>query len=157
MKVTETWYSERLGREVSVTRWGEMGVPFLIYPTAGGDHEEIERFLFIDTVAEYLAIVSKSPLSMERVVKPAKASRALLGVDAEKPITDDTPTRNAAAATGWGLMVAFMCWKMHNEKCGTYVPHVPRYVITSKPGVKSKDTCMYAPCMPSTTTTQHTT
>lgn len=54
MKVTDTWYSERLGREVTVARWGEVGVPFLIYPTAGGDAEEIERFLVIDTLSEYL-------------------------------------------------------------------------------------------------------
>ena len=30
-------------------------MPFLIYPTAGGDAEEIERFLVIDTLSEYLA------------------------------------------------------------------------------------------------------
>lgn len=54
MKLTDRWYSERLGTEVSVARWGEVGVPFLIYPTAGGDAEEIERFLVIDTLSEYL-------------------------------------------------------------------------------------------------------
>jgi esterase/lipase superfamily enzyme len=54
VKLTDGWYSERLGREVSVARWGEVGVPFLIYPTAGGDAEEIERFLIIDTLSEYL-------------------------------------------------------------------------------------------------------
>ena len=45
MKQTDRWYSSRLGTEVSVARWGEVGVPFLIYPTAGGDFEEIERFV----------------------------------------------------------------------------------------------------------------
>ena len=55
MKVTDSWYSERLGRDVQVARWGEVGVPFVIYPTAGGDAEEIERFLVIDTLSEYLA------------------------------------------------------------------------------------------------------
>jgi esterase/lipase superfamily enzyme len=54
VKVTDRWYSERLDREVTVARWGEVGVPFLIYPTAGGDAEEIERFLVIDTLSEYL-------------------------------------------------------------------------------------------------------
>lgn len=54
MKLVDGWYSERLGREVRVARWGEVGVPFLIYPTAGGDAEEIERFLVIDTLSEYL-------------------------------------------------------------------------------------------------------
>jgi esterase/lipase superfamily enzyme len=54
MKVTDGWYSDRLGREVAVARWGEIGTPFLIYPTAGGDAEEIERFLVIDALSEYL-------------------------------------------------------------------------------------------------------
>lgn len=54
MKVTETWYSPRLERDVTVARWGEVGVPFLIFPTAGGDAEEIERFLVIDTLAPFL-------------------------------------------------------------------------------------------------------
>jgi esterase/lipase superfamily enzyme len=43
-----------LGREITVVRWGEVGVPFLIFPTAGGDAEEIERFLVVDTLAPYL-------------------------------------------------------------------------------------------------------
>jgi esterase/lipase superfamily enzyme len=54
VKINDGWYSERLGREVAVARWGEVGTPFLIYPTAGGDAEEIERFLVIDTLAPYL-------------------------------------------------------------------------------------------------------
>ena len=44
MKVKDSWHSERLGCEVNVARWGVVGVPFLIFPTAGGDAEEIERF-----------------------------------------------------------------------------------------------------------------
>ena len=54
MKLKDSWHSERLGREVNVVRWGTVGVPFLIFPTAGGDAEEIERFLVIDTLAPYL-------------------------------------------------------------------------------------------------------
>lgn len=54
MKITETWYSPRLGREVTAARWGETGTPFLIFPTAGGDAEEIERFLVIDALQPYL-------------------------------------------------------------------------------------------------------
>ncbi len=54
MKLVDSWHSERLGREVTVARWGTYGVPFLIFPTAGGDAEEIERFLVVDTLAPYL-------------------------------------------------------------------------------------------------------
>ncbi len=50
MKRRETWYSERLGRDVTMARWGDFGAPFLIFPTAGGDAEEIERFHIIGTL-----------------------------------------------------------------------------------------------------------
>lgn len=55
MRVHTAWHSDRLGREVSVTRWGHFGLPLLIFPTAGGDAEEIERFHVISTLDEYLA------------------------------------------------------------------------------------------------------
>lgn len=54
MKVTTQWHSPRLDQDVSVARWGEVGVPLLMFPTAGGDAEEIERFLVIDTLARFL-------------------------------------------------------------------------------------------------------
>ncbi|KIG19232.1 hypothetical protein DB30_04697 [Enhygromyxa salina] len=38
------WYSERMQAEATLVRWGVMGQPVLIFPTAGGDAEEIERF-----------------------------------------------------------------------------------------------------------------
>ena len=47
MKVVERWYSDRIGQEVAIARWGTVGVPILIFPTAGGDFEEIERFHMI--------------------------------------------------------------------------------------------------------------
>ena len=54
MKRRETWYSERLQRDVSMARWGSVGVPFLIFPTAGGDCEEIERFHVVSALAPAL-------------------------------------------------------------------------------------------------------
>jgi len=41
------WYTPRLNCEVTVARWGEFGQPVLVFPTAGGDAEEIERFQLI--------------------------------------------------------------------------------------------------------------
>ena len=41
--VKSRWYSERLGRECTLARWGDYGQPVIIFPTAGGDAEEIER------------------------------------------------------------------------------------------------------------------
>lgn len=43
LKATERWYSHRMGRELSLVRWGSYGVPVLLFPTAGGDAAEIDR------------------------------------------------------------------------------------------------------------------
>ena len=43
MKATERWYSERIGMELRLARWGHHGAPVLLFPTAGGDFEEVER------------------------------------------------------------------------------------------------------------------
>ncbi|WP_295693676.1 hypothetical protein [Lapillicoccus sp.] len=43
MKVVERWWSPRLFQELTVSRWGHYGTPLLLFPTAGGDAEEIER------------------------------------------------------------------------------------------------------------------
>jgi len=53
-RVTESWTSERVGREVKVVRWGEMGTPVVFFPTAAGDAEECERFLLVDALAPLL-------------------------------------------------------------------------------------------------------
>ena len=54
-KQTERWYSQRLGREIAVARYGHYGTPVLLFPTAGGDAEECERFHLIDAVGQLLA------------------------------------------------------------------------------------------------------
>lgn len=43
MFVKSRWYSRRVNSAVTLARWGEVGQPVLILPTAGGDAEEIER------------------------------------------------------------------------------------------------------------------
>jgi len=45
--VKSTWHSERLGCEATLARWGHYGQPVLVFPTAGGDAEEIERWQVI--------------------------------------------------------------------------------------------------------------
>ena len=54
-KESVTWRSERLGRDITLARWGEIGTPVLVFPTAGGDAEEIERFHLDSVVGEHLA------------------------------------------------------------------------------------------------------
>ncbi len=53
-KTTAHWYSERVERDVDLVRWGSFGTPVLVFPTAGGDAEEIERFHLVDACAELI-------------------------------------------------------------------------------------------------------
>lgn len=53
-KLSTRWYSRHLGEEVQIVRWGHFGVPVLIFPTAGGDAEEIERFKLTDVLSELI-------------------------------------------------------------------------------------------------------
>ena len=43
LRVTERWYSSRLQQDITVVRWGLVGTPVLVFPSAGGDAGEIER------------------------------------------------------------------------------------------------------------------
>lgn len=45
------WYSTRVEREVTLARWGHFGQPVLVFPTAGGDAEEIQRWQMIDVLS----------------------------------------------------------------------------------------------------------
>lgn len=55
LKRHERWYSDRIGQEISLVRWGTYGRPVLVFPTAGGDAEEIEREGLIDACGHLLA------------------------------------------------------------------------------------------------------
>jgi len=55
LKVRDRWYSERLQTEVTVVRWGVYGTPVLVFPTAGGDAEEIERNGLVNACGPLLA------------------------------------------------------------------------------------------------------
>lgn len=55
MKHREQWHSERLGGQITLVRWGHWGTPVLVFPTAGGDAEEVERQGLIDACSELLA------------------------------------------------------------------------------------------------------
>ncbi|QGN58314.1 esterase family protein [Nostocoides sp. HKS02] len=51
MKVTERWWSDRMGQDLTLVRWGHYGVPVLLFPTAGGDAEEVERHHLVGHLA----------------------------------------------------------------------------------------------------------
>ncbi len=53
-KRTDSWHSPHLDRTVDIARWGDFGRPVLVFPTAGGDAEEIERFHVVDACGELI-------------------------------------------------------------------------------------------------------
>jgi esterase/lipase superfamily enzyme len=55
LRVRERWYSSRLQLDMTVVRWGVLGVPVLVFPTAGGDAEEIERQGLVNACGPLLA------------------------------------------------------------------------------------------------------
>lgn len=55
MFLKSRWFSDRLGCEATLARWGHYGQPLLLFPTAGGDAEEIERFQMITVLEPLIA------------------------------------------------------------------------------------------------------
>lgn len=49
-----SWSTQRLPEPARVARWGHFGTPVLLFPTAGGDYEEIERFHMIRVLGELI-------------------------------------------------------------------------------------------------------
>src|SRR5690349_21730968 len=49
-----SWTTHRLPAPGRLARWGHFGAPVLIFPTAGGDFEEIERFQLLAALSELI-------------------------------------------------------------------------------------------------------
>ena len=54
IKKVGRWRSDRLQREVTMVRWGSFGQPVLVFPTAGGDAEEIERMHLVGALGSLI-------------------------------------------------------------------------------------------------------
>jgi esterase/lipase superfamily enzyme len=54
VKTSTTWRSDRIEEWIHLVRWGHAGSPVLVFPTAGGDAEEIERHGLIDALGPLL-------------------------------------------------------------------------------------------------------
>lgn len=78
-KTRTSWYSDRVKREVTVVRWGHVGVPVLLFPTAGGDAEECERFLMLKVLAPLLEAGRIKVYSVDSVSGQAWISRDVSG------------------------------------------------------------------------------
>ncbi len=54
VKDSHRWYSNELQQQTQIVRWGSFGVPLLLFPTAGGDAEEVERFFLIRLLEPFI-------------------------------------------------------------------------------------------------------
>ena len=54
LKNIHRWHSSELQTNAQIVRWGNFGIPMLLFPTAGGDAEEVERFFLIKTLAPFI-------------------------------------------------------------------------------------------------------
>ena len=75
-KTRERWYSGRLQGDITVVRWGTFGRPVLIFPTAGGDAEEVERNGLVDS-CDHLLIGGRVKLySVDSVAGQAMVAKS---------------------------------------------------------------------------------
>ena len=75
MKTVGKWRSERLDREVTMVRWGTFGQPVLVFPTAGGDAEEIERMHLVGAVRPLIEAGKIKVYSVDSVAGAALLKR----------------------------------------------------------------------------------
>ena len=76
MKTVQRWFSDRLQDEITVVRWGTFGRPVLVFPSAGGDAEEIERFGLVDACGHLLAEGRIKLYSVDSVAGQAMITKA---------------------------------------------------------------------------------
>jgi esterase/lipase superfamily enzyme len=75
LKVREHWYSGRVQAEITVVRWGLVGTPVLVFPSAGGDAEEIERNGLVDACGPLLAAGLVKLYSVDSVAGQAMVAK----------------------------------------------------------------------------------
>lgn len=71
MKDSSSWWSERVQQHVRLVRWGHYGTPVLLFPTAGGDAEECERFRVIQSLEPLIAAGRIKVFSLDSIAGAA--------------------------------------------------------------------------------------
>jgi esterase/lipase superfamily enzyme len=74
-KTVSSWHSERIGQSATLARWGYHGRPVLLFPTAGGDAEEIERMHLVGALWPLIDAGRIKVYSMDSVAGRAFARR----------------------------------------------------------------------------------
>jgi esterase/lipase superfamily enzyme len=76
VKKRERWFSDRLQDEITLVRWGTSGRPVLVFPSAGGDAEEIDRFGLVGACGQLLAEGRIKLYSVDSVAGQAMVTKA---------------------------------------------------------------------------------
>lgn len=76
MKKVTRWYSTRLEQEITLARWGHWGQPVVLFPTAGGDAEEVERMHLIGAIKPLIDAGRIKVYSFDSVAGRALAEQA---------------------------------------------------------------------------------
>jgi esterase/lipase superfamily enzyme len=76
LKVRERWFSERMHEEITVVRWGTFGRPVLVFPSAGGDAEEVERHGLVNACGPLLASGRVKLYSVDSVAGQAMVTKS---------------------------------------------------------------------------------
>jgi esterase/lipase superfamily enzyme len=75
VKTVGKWHSERVEREVTMVRWGTFGQPLLLFPTAGGDAEEVERMHLVGALMPLIEAGKLKVYSCDSVAGAALLAR----------------------------------------------------------------------------------
>ena len=71
----QRWYSGRVQREITVRRWGTLGRPVLVFPSAGGDAGEVERNGLVEACSPLLAAGQVKLYSVDSVAGQAMVAK----------------------------------------------------------------------------------
>ncbi|GAA1908005.1 esterase family protein [Lapillicoccus jejuensis] len=74
-KAVERWWSPRLYQDLTLARWGHYGTPLLLFPTAGGDAEEVERMGLLDSIGHLVEAGAVKVYSVDSLAGRALARR----------------------------------------------------------------------------------
>jgi esterase/lipase superfamily enzyme len=126
-----TWFSPALDRDMAVCRWGHYGKPVVLFPTAGGDHLEAERFQLVRAVAPLIEsgrikVYTCGGISAEGWLDPdaTPSHKTSLQARFDRYVADellpfirresaDTPQRFAAAGASLGAYNALTASTRH--------------------------------------------
>ncbi|MEM7693616.1 MAG: alpha/beta hydrolase-fold protein [Pseudomonadota bacterium] len=74
-KTASSWYSPRVDHHINLVRWGHYGQPVLLFPTAGGDAEEVERMHMIGALAPLIDAGRIKVYSIDSIAGRALAAK----------------------------------------------------------------------------------